>query len=542
MPTLTWLTRDDDIKAADKVPYRLLEAVPKLDGGGKSDRSENLLIQGDNLHALKALLPYYAGRVKCIFIDPPFNTGAAFEHYDDNLEHSQWLGMLYSRLEILRKLLAEDGVIWVYLDDHNSAYAKVMLDGIFGIPNYRNTITIKANSPFGFKHTGKNIFKSANSIFVYAKSSLAELGKVFVARDYDKQYKFFMQNPEEHYSKWEWCRMDQKVAEAMGFSSFREAKKLIQPDVLKSNILQFAINNADKVFRTASVTGGALKKRESTIKKSYEDKSKVYVHPSDDMDYFFLGGERILFYKDRLVNIDGRLWPGEVVTDLWTDISWEGIAKEGDVSFPKGKKPEKLIQRVLELSSNPGDLVLDSFLGSGTTAAVAHKMGRRWIGIELGEHAVTHCVPRLNAVIKGEQGGISKAVNWKGGGGFGFYKLGAEVFTTDGKINPDITFSTLAAHVWFCETKAPWSGTLQDAFLGVHGDTGYALLYNGVLGDRRVNGGNVLTHQTLDVIRKAAGKFSGPLVIYAAASRFGDNFLKRENIHFKQTPYEIEAW
>lgn len=205
-------------------------------------------------------------------------------------------------------------------------------------------------------------------------------------------------------------------------------------------------------------------------------------------------------------------------------------------------KPEKLIQRVLQLATNEGDLVLDSFLGSGTTAAVAHKMGRRWIGIELGNHAVTHCIPRLNAVIKGEQGGISKAVDWKGGGGFGFYKLGAEVFTADGKINPDITFPTLAAHVWFCETGTPWSGTSQGAFLGVHGDTGYALLYNGVLGDRRVNGGNVLTRQTLDAIRKAAGKFSGTLVIYAAANRFGDDFLKRESIHFKQTPYEIEAW
>jgi len=204
-------------------------------------------------------------------------------------------------------------------------------------------------------------------------------------------------------------------------------------------------------------------------------------------------------------------------------------------------KPERLIQRVLQLATNEGDWVLDSFLGSGTTAAVAHKMGRRWIGIEMGDHAVTHCIPRLNAVIAGEQGGISKAVDWKGGGGFGFYQLGAEVFTADGKINPDIAFPTLAAHVWFCETGTPWSGTAQGAFLGAHDGSGYALLYNGVLGDRRVNGGNVLTHQTLSAIRQAARAFAGQLVIYAAANRFGEDFLKRENIVFKQTPYEIEV-
>lgn len=200
-------------------------------------------------------------------------------------------------------------------------------------------------------------------------------------------------------------------------------------------------------------------------------------------------------------------------------------------------KPERLIQRVINIASNPGDLVLDSFLGSGTTAAVAHKMGRRYIGIELGEHAVTHCVPRLQKVIEGEQGGISKAVDWQGGGGFRFYRLGEPVFDENGRINPAIRFATLAAHVWFSETRAPLPAAPESALLGVHNGTAYYLLYNGVLGDKRPDGGNVLTSSVLRVLPP----FDGPKVIYGESSRFGPERLKKEGITFKQIPYDVRA-
>jgi adenine-specific DNA-methyltransferase len=164
-------------------------------------------------------------------------------------------------------------------------------------------------------------------------------------------------------------------------------------------------------------------------------------------------------------------------------------------------KPEKLIQRILVIASNAGDLVLDSFLGSGTTCAVAHKMGRRYIGIEMGEHAVTHCVPRLKKVVDGEQGGISEAMKWQGGGGFRFYRLGEPVFDEEGKINRAISFSTLAAHVWFSETGTPLPRTPDSPWLGAHDATGYYLLYNGILGDKRPGGGNVLTRQFLATLQ-----------------------------------------
>jgi adenine-specific DNA-methyltransferase len=208
----------------------------------------------------------------------------------------------------------------------------------------------------------------------------------------------------------------------------------------------------------------------------------------------------------------------------------------GEASFGT-PKPEKLLHRILQIATAPGDLVLDSFLGSGTTAAVAHKMGRRHIGIEIGEHAETHCAPRLKKVVEGEQGGISETVNWKGGGGFRFYRLGASVFDADGRVNPGIRFAHLAAHVWFTETHTTLPKIPKTPLLGLHHGVAYYLLYNGILGDKRPDSGNVLTSKVLT----ALPPFDGPKVIYGESSRFGFERLQLERITFKQTPYDIKA-
>ena len=206
-------------------------------------------------------------------------------------------------------------------------------------------------------------------------------------------------------------------------------------------------------------------------------------------------------------------------------------------------KPERLIERVLHIATNSGDLVLDSFLGSGTTAAVAHKMGRRWIGIEMGEHARTHCLPRLEKVVAGEQGGISAAVNWSGGGGFRFFQLGQPVFLADGGINPEIRFATLAAWVWYQETRTPLLppvGNEPTPLLGVHEGTACYLLYNGILGDRRPQGGNVLTGPLLASL-DALARHAGPRVVYGESSRLSPARLKALGVTFKQIPYDIRA-
>lgn len=236
-----------------------------------------------------------------------------------------------------------------------------------------------------------------------------------------------------------------------------------------------------------------------------------------------------------------------VVNKTWWPYEFAGSTRnasaelkalfEGSKAFDT-PKPEKLICRVLEVATNPGDLVLDSFLGSGTTAAVAHKLGRRWIGIEIGDHAVTHCLPRMEKVIAGEQGGISKAVEWHGGGGLRFFTLGPPVFDEDGRIRADIPFSHLAAHVWFAETGTPRpTRAKKNPFLGAHAGTGYYLLYNGVLGDQARSGGNVLTQKLL----RELPPFDGPRVIYGEACTLSDERLRELDITFKQTPYDIKA-
>ncbi|MBV5346508.1 MAG: site-specific DNA-methyltransferase, partial [Rhodoferax sp.] len=201
-------------------------------------------------------------------------------------------------------------------------------------------------------------------------------------------------------------------------------------------------------------------------------------------------------------------------------------------------KPERLIQRILALATKPGDLVLDSFLGSGTTAAVAHKMGRRYIGIEMGEHAKTHCVPRLEKVIAGEQGGISEAVGWQGGGGFSFYTLGAPAFDESGRISADVKFPTLAAYVWHVETGTPGTQEFSTPFLGVCNGTAYFLLFNGVLGDLRPAGGNVLTSPLLARLREQCPE-GLPLVVFGEKCGFGPARLAAERLTFKQIPYDI---
>ncbi|MGL5490947.1 MAG: DNA methyltransferase, partial [Shewanella sp.] len=202
-------------------------------------------------------------------------------------------------------------------------------------------------------------------------------------------------------------------------------------------------------------------------------------------------------------------------------------------------KPERLISNVLHLASNVDDLVLDSFLGSGTTAAVAHKMGRRYIGIEMGEHAKTHCIPRLQKVIEGEQGGISQSVEWQGGGGFGFYTLHPEpVFQANGQIRPDIKFEPLAAYIWHMETGVGSSQTMDSPLLGVHNGIAYYLLYNGILGDRRPQGGNVLTRPILAWLQ-AEYPHDGPKVIYGESIRIGEERLAQANVTFKQIPYDV---
>lgn len=504
MPILHWLDKEKTIKKTGRAPYRLLEIDAKFSYGDKD--SENILIQGDNLDALKALLPYYAGKVKCIFIDPPYNTKSAFEHYDDNLEHTKWLEMMYPRMELLRELLSEDGSIWVTIDDNEAHYLKVVMDEFFGRQNFVSNVVWEKK--YTVANDTKYFSDNHDHILVYAKNKeIWKINRLDRTQQMDAAYK----NPDNH---------PKGVWKATPLHAKSGSKN--------SQAFKFIFKNGNEW----SPPSGTYPRFSTETLMELDKNNEIY---------FGKDGKSIPSKKTFLSELRSS---GLVARTVWRydEVGHNHEAKNEVKEFNKEDvfgtpKPERLMERIIRLSSNEGDIVLDSFLGSGTTAAVAHKMNRRYIGIEMGEHAKTHCVVRLQKVIDGEQGGISKDVEWQGGGGFRFYNLGEAIFDEDGQINKNIRFEHLAAHIWFSETKTPLNQKDKSALLGVFNGAAYYLLYNGILGDKSVSGGNVLTAKVLS----ALPKFNGPKIIYGETSRLGFSRLEENQITFKQTPYDIKA-
>lgn len=425
---LTWIGKGNDLE----VEPRILIHEPSMDYGDED--AENLLIHGDNLLALKALEQDFSGKIKCVYIDPPFNTGARIDAdgneigYDDGVEHSIWLQLMAERLEIIKELLSEDGAIFIHLDDNESDYCKVIADEIFGRKNFMNRITVDSRSPSAFSTVNPGVFKAAEYILFYAKDrkSLVE-SPVRTRREPDYAYDKYIVNFEEPYGEWRFI----PLAEA--YANFGPKKVTKNPKQLLESYNKFILENAERIFRfTAISDSGAGKATVELKRRSLEERDVIFRLQREKLDdVYVLNGQQISFYAKNVMDLDGQLCATRLLTDIWTDIAWEGIAREGGVTFKKGKKPERLLKRCIELVTQPGDYVLDSFLGSGTTAAVAHKMGRRYIGIELGPQCYSHSRERLINVIDGEQTGISKSVEWNGGGGFKFYELAPSLLKLD---------------------------------------------------------------------------------------------------------------
>lgn len=398
-----------------------------------NDIFDNMLIHGDNLLALKALEQDYAGRVKCIYIDPPYNTGNAFEHYDDGLEHSIWLSLMRERLELLKNLLSDDGSIWISIDDTECHYLKVILDETFGRSNFISSVTVKSSTPSGpkTKNKIKTIIKQKDYLLVYRKSENFRINPQYVRKDkWDTHFNYFVDKESEIVLPLIDVLKSKKI--------LREEDTLRDFDINKKEHRRFYLTYSDFICQTQSYRN--------------EDYKAISRKNGEVVTFFNKGtSDELMFYNGRqLTPLTQSLQEvlfcdvyqkdfSVLLCDFWSDIDFQNTQNEGGVSFPASKKPEALVQRILRMSTNPGDLVLDSFLGSGTTAAVAHKMGRRWIGIELGEHCDTHCVPRLKKVIDGEDaGGITKSANWRGGGGFRYYNLAPSLVKFDEWGNPVI--------------------------------------------------------------------------------------------------------
>ena len=402
---LTWIGKDD---SREPIEPRILIENPGYSYGtvetgtlpnGKPWNG-NMLIHGDNLLALKALEENYTGAVKCIYIDPPYNTGNAFEHYDDGLEHSIWLSLMRERLIILRNLLTEDGSIWISIDADECHYLKVLCDEIFGRPNFIDeVIWQRSYAPINLK---KTLSRCHDAILVYAKNKTDrfELNRLPRSVDANNRYRNLDNDP-----RGVWKSSDLSVGPAV----------------------------QENIYPITTPTGRVCYPPEGYSWRLSQSRFQEYLN--DNRIWFGPTGNNVPSIKRFLTEVKD----GIVAQTLWTyqEVGHNQDAKKeikafGFESVFDTPKPERLIERVLTLGSNPGDLVLDSFLGSGTTAAVAQKMGRRYIGVELGQHAYTHCVPRLKMVTDGtDQGGISKAQNWKGGNGFKFYELAPSLLKED---------------------------------------------------------------------------------------------------------------
>lgn len=450
---LTWIGKEQEIKLEPRI---LIEDSEKS-YGNKS--TENMLIHGDNLLALKALEQDYAGKIKCIYIDPPFNTKQAFEHYHDGMEHSLWLTMIRDRVQLLYKLLSDEGSLFVHIDDNELAYLIVLIDEIFGRQNRISIITFKQSSTSGPKAINPGLVTTANYILYYVKNKNKwKPNKVFVKTERDSRYSKFIINREEDYSKWRLIGLREAFAKSRGI----DVKKLKSTfgENLEEEISAFVLENAERVVRLARVAPKDVNVDARTaLEMSTQTRDTVFISERENKEpYYFMNGEQVLFYATKVKLIDGTRATAQVASTIWDDILSNNIHNEGSVTFPNGKKPEFLIKRILDLSTIEDDFVLDSFLGSGTTAAVAHKMKRKWIGIELGDHCYSHCIPRLNKTVDGsDQSGISKSINWNGGGGYKFYELAPSLlkkdkfnnWIIDERYNPDMLAAAVAKQEGF---------------------------------------------------------------------------------------------
>ena len=392
---------------------------------------ENLIIKGNNLLVLESLKPRYANKVKLIYIDPPYyfseNKSEDTFEYNSNFKLSTWLTFMKNRLLVAKELLSEDGAIFVQISDDGVAELHLLMKEIFNTEqnNFINKITVRTKSPSGFGSVNPGVFETAEYIISFAKNKANwSYNRQYVSCDYDANYKFYIENVNENHKKWQISDLGITVAKKHDFEDKKAAEAQLGKAVFSNLVSEFAIKNSNKVFRYTEIGNKAGKSLIELRDTSKNDPTEVFKYERQDYyDVFVINGKEIAFYNKKVRTIDNVRTPSIQLSNIWTDIAYEGIASEGGVTLKGGKKPEKLLRRIIEMATNEGDYVLDCFLGSGTTAATAHKLSRKYIVIEQLDYGKNDCVYRLDNVIKGEKSGISKLVDWEGGGSFVYCEL-----------------------------------------------------------------------------------------------------------------------
>ena len=431
---LTWIGKDKRPRLEPRIllenPEKSYHARVRVT---ENDIFDNRLIFGDNLLALRALEQEFTSGVKCIYIDPPFNTGEMFEHYEDGIEHSLWLSQMRDRLEILNRLLADDGSIFIHIDDNELGYLIALADEIFQRKNRIALITFKQSSVSGPKAVNPGLVSTASYILYYVKDrSCWKPNRVYQATDRDDRYNRYISNREDPFESWKLIPLREAFSKHCGVPT-KDLKKHFG-EGLEEAITAFVLIDPSRVVRTARVAPVDVNPdAREALENSRHTSDRVFRSARElKEDYYFLNGEQLIFYSTKTKQIDGEWVTALPASTIWDDLLSNNLHAEGAVAFPNGKKPEALIARILSLSTNEGELVLDSFAGSGTTGAVAHKMKRRWIMVELRDHCNTLIVPRLTSVVDGsDKSGITSSSGWTGGGGFRYYHLAPSLLEKD---------------------------------------------------------------------------------------------------------------
>lgn len=381
--------------------------------------SDNLLIRGNNLLVLHTLSKKLKKSIKLIYIDPPYNTGNDGFGYNDSFNQSTWLTFMKNRLSIAKDLLTEDGSIFISIDQNEIGHLIVLMNEIFGQENQKNIVTVKRSSVSGAKVINPGVVNISEFLLIYSKNSNQwKPNKTYREKDRDTRYNNYIKNIESNPEKWEYISVLEAFSEHLGMKKSQIKKHFGESYELELN--KFYFDNKEKIIRFAGLDESSVSDKVKQLKKiSKQDDTKTYILEREgNSTYYLYRGNAILFFKDRLIQVDGKDVFGEMISDIWDDVLPNDIHNEGGVTLRKGKKPEKFIRRVIELASTVGDTILDFHLGSGTTAAVAHKMGRRYIGIEQLDYGKNDALERLKNVISGDQTGVSKNLDWDRGGSF----------------------------------------------------------------------------------------------------------------------------
>lgn len=405
--------RDHEINKSRKLPIDTI--------------TDNLVIKGNNLMALHSLKREFSGKVKLIYIDPPYYfTSPKSEDtfaYNSSFKLSTWLTFMKDRLKIARELLAEDGAIFVQISDDGVGELHLLLKEIFnknGQNNFINKITVRTKSPSGFASVNPGVFETAEYILAFAKNKFKwTYNRQYVESGYDTNYSKIIVNFDEDYRKWKSVDIGETLATELGYKDKKEAIEKLGADIFMKMVGDYALKNSDRVYRLTAIGNNAGSDVLEAKKLSSGNPNEIIrVSRDNHYDVYITQSQEIAFYKKKVRIIDGKEVPTMLLSNIWSDISYEGIASEGSVQLKGGKKPEKLLRRIIEMSTNPQDIVMDFFVGVGTTAAVAHKLNRQYIAVEQLDSHYEKTISRLEKVILGDSSALSKILKWKGGGSF----------------------------------------------------------------------------------------------------------------------------